>query len=291
MAHDGRFQYVDQILQAIDYGNITYAEAERRLQTIIDDETSQSEHPVDPDLLVACQSLLFQLHTHGSMVFESHMNENLLIVKKRYAKLKQNVRTYHQISRVVAAIVVLCVFLGLGGSLHLGWFTESTTPDEQQHIVQGHDLRIDLINQAIAEHSNMGTFDCTEISELQDHLGFDPHIAEVLGEQWKVNGISVYYFPTSLQIVVTYTDELHARRLVHTQFCFTDYDDASISFEQNKEGNIVTCDSLDLYCSDNEERTMIMWVEHGTVYYLSGDFDQAEGLILTNEIRRMYDEE
>ena len=76
MSSDGRSNYIDQILHAIDYGNLSYKDTERRLQKLIDDETYQLNHPSNPDFLNACQTILFQLHTHGKIGFESHKKQN-----------------------------------------------------------------------------------------------------------------------------------------------------------------------------------------------------------------------
>ena len=61
-----RHHCADQILEAIEYGQLSKEEIERRLNKIIDDELSE---PVDADYdatkVELCNSLLWQLRTHG----------------------------------------------------------------------------------------------------------------------------------------------------------------------------------------------------------------------------------
>ena len=89
MSGDGRSSCVDQILKAIDFGQLTYDETERRLQQLIDEETNQIEHPANADMLDACYSLLLQLHTHGSISYSSEKEHNWQAIRQRVQAHRQ----------------------------------------------------------------------------------------------------------------------------------------------------------------------------------------------------------
>ena len=72
MTGNGQSSIEYQILTAIDFGHLSYDETERRLQQLIDLEVNQTERPADPVLLDACYDLLLQMHTHGSIAFQSN---------------------------------------------------------------------------------------------------------------------------------------------------------------------------------------------------------------------------
>ena len=59
-----------QILEAIEYGNISESEVERRLDRILDEELNVSIHTkVDMTKVNLCNSLLWQLYTHGRIAY------------------------------------------------------------------------------------------------------------------------------------------------------------------------------------------------------------------------------
>ena len=51
-----------QILRAIDFGDVSHEEIERRLNALIEAEGEKTDGPADMAMIEACQALLMQLH-------------------------------------------------------------------------------------------------------------------------------------------------------------------------------------------------------------------------------------
>lgn len=290
MSGDNR-SYIDQILDAIDYGKLTVEETERRLQIIIDEEERQIERPANAELLRLCYSLLFQLHTHGAISIESHKAQNMAVARERYNTMLRSKRKSKTLCYIALAAMLILVF-STGATLRIRWFTQTSTQDEQQHQIIGHEVRVDLIRKALAANSELTMFETQSPTELYEQLGFDPVIPVTINGVWTVDNYAVFYRPDSLQIVTNYIDKLNDENgLAYIQFCFTDIGAAYLSFEQNMEGIFIEVNGKSVYFSMNENRSLFTWIDHETVYCLAGDISKNDGVQIITDIGRMENEE
>lgn len=84
-------QMITEIKAAITNGALTYAEMKRRLDDAIDTELTKTTGEADLELIKACQSLLCEIHMHGTTI-QNHTEQNLVGAKRR---LQKHMKRYH----------------------------------------------------------------------------------------------------------------------------------------------------------------------------------------------------
>ena len=278
MSGDGRSSCVDQILKAIDFGQLTYDETERRLQQLIDEETSQIEHPANADMLDACYSLLLQLHTHGSITYRSEKERNWQAIRQRVQAHRHRSDVWRKIGLSAAAAFTL---LFLGSLLHFHWFEGTSTPDGQQYVVQGHEITSQMIETAIAEHKGLQVYDVEDTAQLASLLGFDPAVPTSLNNEWFAQGCTLTFFPDYIHLVIRYDSSVkEADSIIYSQFFFCDANNAYLSFEQSADGVHQFVDKYDIYISENEGRITCVWHDQFIVSNLVGQIGEDESLTL-----------
>ncbi len=257
---------VEKILHAIDYGKLSYEETERRLQEIIDHESNQLDHPADAELLEACYSLLLQLHQHGKVSFESHQASNWEAIQSRLSAHEPKHRSWKAVGFAAAAVFALfCIAFP---TIH--WFHASSTPDEQQYTIQGHEVNAEMIGTALAEHLDCEQFKLTTLSEVEAMVGFLPRIPETLDSGERAICYLVFFYPEELQITTCYAnDENGPNQLIYMIDYYQDMEDAYASIEQSSAGRNITVNQHSVYLGRNGDYTFACWVEDFSVHTLS----------------------
>ena len=251
MTGNGRSSIEDQILTAIDFGHLSYDETERRLQQLTDLEVNQTERPADPVLLDACYDLLLQMHTHGSIAFQSNQERNWKQVQTRMSKTKKRLTAW----RIIAIPVVALLLLWAGSIPGFDWLNIASTPDEQQYMVQGYQITAQMIETAIAEHEGVQLYHLENPTQIAEYLGFEPAIPNALSDQWHIAQCSLAFFPDFIQIKVNYESaQAESNRLIYSLYYFCNAENAHLSFEQSAEGEYMTINGCEVYISDNEGR-------------------------------------
>jgi len=259
---------VEKILRAIDYGKLPYEETERRLQEIIDHESNQLDHPADAKLLEACYSLLLQLHQHGKVSFESHQASNWEAIQSRLSAQEPKHRSWKAVGFAVAAVFALfCMAFPT-----IRWFHASSTPDEQQYTIQGHEVNTQLISTALATYQCHEEFNLTTRSEVEAVVGFLPRIPETLDSGERAIRYTVTFFPEELQIIACYAnDESSPNRLTYIIDYYRDMGNAYTSIEQSGAGRNITVNQHSVYLGRNGDYAFACWVEDFSVHTLSID--------------------
>lgn len=269
MSFDGRSCYIDQILHSIDDGHLSYEETERRLQKLIDDETYQLDHPADAALISACQTLLIQLHSHGKISFESHLDSNWQALQSALARRQQRIRFWSKWGSIAAAMVLVVATTVLG-AFHFNWFEQTSSPDQQQYMVQGREITLQMIESAIAEHDEFATFTVDNLSQLEQYLGFDPLIPSELQNGLSMKRCNIAFFPEEILVGISYMRDMdESYGLTLTVDYYTDMSNAFMNIEQSGEGNYYTIEGVPVYISKNINETVACWQEGNAVYSLS----------------------
>ena len=225
-----------RILKAIDFGLLPNDEMERRLMDLIMEEAERTEGPADEKLILTCLDLMDVLQGRGHEVDKVRidaLNQRIATAIQKVKKREERMRMAFRTIGTIAAILVLIV--GIFVPLRLTWFESWSTPDEQQHVIMGHEITVEMVASAIAENETKEPIVVSDFSELKTHLGFDPGLPSVLDEAWIVNYGSIRYFSGYIQIIARYThvDKPEAS-LACTVSYFTDVEYAYFSFEQNE---------------------------------------------------------
>lgn len=276
---------VDQILNAIEYGHLSIEETERRVQKLLDNEIAKTAEAADMGMVNACQSLLWELKTHGQIPYEDHSERIRAAVEKEYSAWTRHRRRQQLALKLGSVAAVFLLVAGIGISLHWEWFSVNSTPDGQQYVVQGHEITAQMIETAIAEHQGLQTYDVEDMMQLASLLGFEPDVPASLNNEWASKRCTLTFFPYYIQIRVRYINSAENKNdIVLTRYYFSDAENAYLTFEQSADGTHTTLENTDIYLSENEGRRTCVWHDQLTVSNLVGDISEEESLILVKAI-------
>ena len=140
----------EQILKTIEYGLLPVAEIERRLeQTISEALAGPIGAEYDNVKAELCCSLLQRIYSGTD--FEMRAEKIKSRITQRYLAWKRRKQILIRgISAAAAVLVLFTVLNALNILSPIRWFTGESTEDEQQYIVQGHQIGSDIIRRAIA---------------------------------------------------------------------------------------------------------------------------------------------
>lgn len=274
MAEHDRQIIADQILKAIEYGELPREEIERRLNQIIDDELSSDMlDEADMTKVDMCNSLLWRLYTHGEVGYVDRSGESRREVEKRLQKSKQ----WHKGIRwgLRTAAIVLVVFIGLtvlNIIPPIRWFSGDSTEDEQQYMVVGHKITTDMVERAIAEHQCEGEISSNQPEEIAQFIGFDigfpPMLDDSLTSKRYHVLITDYYIKVSC-IYEPMDESQDNTQAVLWKTMYTDFDLAYCVYEQDASGNKMVICGMTVYQYENAGKTDYLWTEGNTIYRLS----------------------
>lgn len=280
MKSDGR---LETILKAILQEGLSKKEAERRLQTVIDDELSGPlGKAADMALVEKCQSLLWTLKTNGSLPYEDHALENKQKLMQKLEEKPEKKRT--NLHRVILAAAALIAVLGLGFA-GLRWIRGASNRDEQQYILRSSEISADVIEKSVAAHGEECNFSTASREEAEAYLGFQiPLPSELLGE-YEISKLSISILPywTECMVYYSHNDEYIRIKL----FFVADYNEFKLFFEQNEKGTNISLNGKKVYVSENKGKKALTWIENNVVYDVFQIGDLEQGKQIFNEIRRI----
>ena len=271
----------DQILKAIDYGKLPADEIEARLQQMIRDELSGADQSDSGRIRVElCNSLLWQLYTHGEVRGLGADDDAMKArIEKGYARRRRRkwLMTRAMISLTTA--MVLLVGLTAAGMIQpLRWFTGRSTEDEQQYIIEGHEVSSLPVSVAIANHVPNATRPrslqaTNDPDALIAFLGFDPGLPRTAAGVYSVS----YYRATITEenlTIISFGYMKEGQEEGNTEFklyayYYPDANDAYLSFEQSEEGELISLCGTQIYRYRNVDRYSYTWTRDAQVWSLT----------------------
>ena len=271
---DDRQRNVGQILKTIEFGSLSREEIEKRLSEMIETELSKpNEQEVNTDLIDLCTSLLWQLHTHGNNSLPDHSAESRKEVERRIEKIKRRRNALRNVLRSAAIIVILVVGLSAFQLLPpIRWFTGTSTIDEEQYIVKGHEISPQAVAHCIEQHEGFGLFTSTSKKEMDDYLGLEIRIPTKLANRYTANKYYVSIVPEQINYKVLYIDEEEQEGLSLMISLFDNIDNARIAIEQEENGKKTVIDGTSIYSSENLGTSEYVWIKDNRVYLLESQF-------------------
>lgn len=288
MMDGARKSCTERILNAIEYGRLPNDETERRLSALVEAEVIKTDSAADMELIDACQSLLWQLYTHGEVPYESHCDQNWTQITRRLNREVEVARTAKFFGRMlVVAAAVVFVVLGLKGGLEWSWLEHDNTPDQQQHIIMGNEMGVELIQSAVAEFCESGQIRISSSAELAEHIGFVP-IPLTLNKAWEFSFADITADPIRLYVDAHYVHNVHQSKVAYTTILFTNVEEAYYMFEQSANGDSLDVAGHQVYVSSNMHRTTMCWTDGLVVVQISGEFPIEEGLLLIEDLLKEW---
>lgn len=277
---------VKQIMKAIENGSLPTNETQRRLMALIENEANRMDGPADEELISACMDLLERLQGRTYTEDEARITALNQRIAAAIAKKEKQRRMVSMAVRLVAAAAVILLFVGVCVS----WFEHSNTPDGQQHIITGQEITVEMVQAAIAENAGKGSFETTDLQELQQVLGFNPQIPEVIADEWLASVCNVLFMRNNIQIAVMY-ESIEARdaNLYYVLGYYSDIGDAHTTLEQSYTGTDITISDVKVYNTHNIDKQVACWNIENVVYELSAKMNEDDFMDILKTILRGND--
>lgn len=277
---------IEEFRQALSMNKIKCEEIAKRLTIAIEAEYLKESPCVD--FINACEDFLWELGTQGQQPFTSANQQYLAAIHSATTEHKAPALGKTMISRFVAIAVSLLLIIVLGhNALRVQWFTQKTHPEGDIHIVQGHEISIELIQSALADHDAHSSMKTSAFLELCDFLGFTPTL--LLPEAISAC-CATYYVTVEPGLIVLdtlYNDQLGNSVAVLKNEYYLDPEEANFMLQQDAPGEYIDINGYTIYCSTNIDRQSFTWLENSTLITLSGYIERECGIqIVTEMIRR-----
>ncbi len=250
---------------------------------LIQKEANRTDGPADEELISACMNLMERLQGRTYAEDEARtaaLNHRIADAIQMKKQKREHLRIAFRTMGAIAAVVVLLV--GIGVPLRWTWFESWSTLDEQQHVIMGHEITVEMVATAIAENTVNEPIVVSDFAEFEKHLGFDPGIPSVLGDVWVADYGMISYFSGYIRIVAMYANPtVSDDSITCTVNYFTDVEYAYFSFEQTAEGEEAILNGMEIYLSNNIDRNSATWYNHHMYVKLSGNItsDNAADLL------------
>lgn len=279
---------IAEIKTAIEKGTLTHSEMERRLEAAIAVEIAKTDSPADMERVRACQSLLWELDTHGKEAFVDDTELSLAAFKAKQMKrinAKEKAHRFAVRTIAVAAAILLVVF-GIDTLFRREGLKGGQSPDEQQYIVDGYAFDPGFVDEGKADNNptQSQTITTTSLDEAVAVLGYTPLMPVWIPEGWHVE--SFYVRKAS---IITFSIRYQGGQEELLRFSSVTYPDverATHEFEQAKSGMEIMSNGWSVYTSINVDRTVVVWQDGLTCYSITGPITMDEMLKIINSIQR-----
>lgn len=273
---------IEKLRQEAQEGKTNCEDIVKRLYVAI--ETEYLKDSPDMDFINNCEDFLWEIGSQGQ-VFVSANGQYVEVIKKHLKKQPQKNRPTLGIAKRFAFVCVVFAFLViLSQSIaHIDWFSQSSSDDEQQYIIQGHSINVSMLAQSIAEHNEFDSIQTNSWNEFVDFLGFAPSIIDpALFAATEIQYIA-FVEPEIIMITVQY-NPLSDNPIAMTINYFLDTEVAHLAFEQEAEGTRFEINDIDVYCSENVERCLYTWLDRNVAYCISGKLNQDECIKIVRDL-------
>ena len=268
-----RKSYTERILSAIEYGKLPNDETERRVRELVEEEVDKTDSEADLELIKACQSLMWQLHTHGEIPYDSHYNASKTRIERRLRQ-KDVISNAAKLGckTLTAAAAVILLLVGV----RISWFEHSDTPDSQQHVITGQEITIEVVQAAIAENVGRGSVETTDLKELREIIGFDPQIPETLNDGWNLSVCTAWFLRNSVQVTIKYNNVYSSdEELICAVTYFTNVDDGDLTFEQSAKGESIMIGDEKVYLTQNIDHYVACWQTNNIIIEVNGNMNKS----------------
>lgn len=278
---DNDRMYIDKLRQEVLSGRITYDDIVKRLTIAIETEYLKESPKID--FIESCEDFLWEIRAADEQKYVSVKDRYLKAIGQRtkvvvphHSRNSSVMGFAKRIALVSAAFAILIFFTQ--GAIHFEWFTQHSSTDEQQYIIQGHAITVNVIETCIAEHNAFDSIKTTSWDELCSFLGFSPQIISPSVFHVDNTLYKAYIEPGVVMIDVLYKTDPHDAVAVMTVHYYTDSSEAYFMFEQDSTGEPIIINNSSVYTSVNMGRISYAWCSDSTICKLAGTFSAEEGL-------------
>lgn len=275
---DNDRMHIDKLRQEVLSGRITYDDIVRRLTMAI--ETEYLKESPNIDFIESCEDFLWEIRATEEQKYVSVRDRYLKAIGQHtkvttpiHARNASAIGFAKRIALVCTAFVVLICLTQ--GAIRFRWFSQNSSSDEQQYIIQGHSITIDLITNSIAEHDQFDSIVTNSWDEFSQFLGFIPSIIAPSSLSASDTQYTAFIEEDVIKLIIQYRFTSRSPTVL-TIHHYIDAEEAHISFEQDKDGEQIEIDGVAVYRSTNIERNSFTWLCGATVYNIAGSLETDE---------------
>lgn len=264
---------LEAIRKAIADGTLTKEEISKRLTDVIHTENEKQPDERDTDFVMACQTILYEMHTGHP--YASRKEESKRELKNRFKNEEQQSTTSSPVimRSLLVASVLMVVLFGVEILFNREWLSGNSTQDEQQYIISGQTIDPGLVDEGKADDSmtDPQSITTTNLDEAVEALGFVPVMPQWIPDGWELLPYYASKTASSERFVATYAHDEQDYNLVYQTVYYYDAERASAAFEQNRTGEeIDLANGKTVYISENFNDTTCVWYESLACYSLAG---------------------
>ena len=278
-------KYIDILCKEITMNKITCDDISKRLTVAI--ETEYLKEKPNIDFINACEDCLWELGTQGQQKFAS-VNQRYIIAIQQATKRRSNPFSSITLFRRCAAITCAILLIIGGGKVfsHCHWFLHTTTQNGEIYIIRGHEITVDLIQTALADHETHTYIKTHDFNELCGFVGFSPSV--IRPEALSAVGATYYAHVESGLIILdtlyhgTSGDSIAVLKIEY----YIDPEEAYLMLQQDLPGDYITINGHSIYFSTNMERQSFVWLDGTTLTTLSGHIGYEQGVSIIEQLTR-----
>lgn len=279
---NGELFTIQEIKEKMAAGEISCEEAAGRLEAAIETECSKADAEADIDYINACEDMLLEIRNGGEWPAFPPA-EHYVAEMQKHMRVKKKPGFFAKYAWRCAAVlaVVLVVLLAWGDRvLRWQWYTETSTEDEQQFVIRGHEVVFSVFPPSEAEYHSDEVINTEDWDEVTAFLGFAPEVPQLdyLGFEPLMYGAGIE--PAAVILCVCYQSQWEPERYLTYMINYvTDVAEAYFTFEQNEHGEYRSIGGHRVYCAQNITRPIFIWSEAGRegFHFLGGDITFEEG--------------
>ncbi len=283
---DNDRMHIDKLRQELLSGRITYDDIVKRLTMAI--ETEYLKESPNLDFIDCCEDFLWEITDTEKQRFVSVSDRYLKAIGQRTEVTAPNhprnasVMGFAKRIALISAAFALIICL-TQGTIHFEWFSQQSSSDAQQYIIQGHSVSIDLVMKSIAEHDQYATLKTDDWEEFTHFLGFSPTIIAPSAIDATDTQYTAFIEPGAIIIIVQYTCS-ETSHVIYTIHHYLDIEEAYLLFEQDASGEQLSINTTKVYCTENLNRYSFTWLDSSTLFNLAGNLENKEFLQIVQEL-------
>lgn len=182
-------EHVKIILQTIENGTLSETEAEQRLLGLVRQEAERKDRPADLGLIRACVELGDHLQGRSGDVDSERIDKlkrRIAIAYEERMRKKEKRKAILKFASFGAASVLLVAFFV---PQHWSWIESWSTPDEQQRVLIGHEVTVDRVVKALADHAavEQQTYAVNSSAKIDARLGSHSGVPQTLDDEWTLS--------------------------------------------------------------------------------------------------------
>ncbi|MCR5370576.1 MAG: hypothetical protein K6E83_07705, partial [Clostridium sp.] len=249
---------------------MTAEELKSRLRMLIDAELAKDSRDIDTDFVTACDDLLTELSPSALPREAGYFDRQWAAIQRRLRAREERRRAFARASAIAAAAVLVVVLLGTV-SFKMRWFKPYSTPDGQEYRIDGQQISIQSVAQAINKREIGTSYQTERMEEIEAFLGFSLEGSVPELEGWKTESFSAENLEKEIRLDILFRrDGQEGEPLHYLIRWITDLNYLYEAAQPEGEGEYVTVGGSSVFRREEDGGVSYTWSRGMEVYTLTG---------------------